>query len=55
MQSGKNTKDITYTYQEMPVPKDMRVPPDGWKYKSMNPSDPDHKILVTDSYRGVKY
>ena len=55
MQSGKNTKDITYTYQEMPVPKGMRIPPDGWKYKSMNPSDPDHKVLVTNSYRGVKF
>lgn len=55
MQSGKNTKDITYTYQEMPVPKGMRIPPDGWKYKSMNPLDPDHKVLVTNSYRGVKF
>ena len=55
MQPGKNTKDITYTYQEMPAPKDMRIPPDGWKYKSMNPLDPDHKVLVTNSYRGVKY
>lgn len=52
MQSGKNTKDITYTYQEMPAPKNMRKPPDGWKFKSMNPMDPDHKILVTNSYRG---
>lgn len=55
MQSGKNTKDITYTYQEMPAPKNMRIPPDGWKFKSMNPTDPDHKVLVTNSYRGVKF